>query len=170
MNVVETAIPGVLIVEPDVFDDGRGSFMETFQADRYAAIGVVAPFVQDNFSRSLQGVLRGLHFQSPKLQGKLVTVLSGHVLDVAVDLNEVNRRQLWIPRGFAHGFVVLSEIADLLYKCDELYCPSEEIVLRWNDPVLDIHWGCDAPKLSARDADGRTLAELEAWLPRYLPA
>ena len=185
MNVVETAIPGVLIVEPDVFDDGRSSFMETFQAVRYAAIGVVAPFVQDNFSRSLQGVLRGLHFQSPKLQGKLVTVLSGRVLDVAVDirvgsptfgqhvavdLNEVNRRQLWIPRGFAHGFVVLSEIADLLYKCDELYCPSEEIVLRWNDPALDIHWGCDAPKLSARDADGRTLAELEAWLPRYLPA
>ncbi|TMK00060.1 MAG: dTDP-4-keto-6-deoxy-D-glucose epimerase [Alphaproteobacteria bacterium] len=137
MNVVETAIPGVLIVEPDVFDDGRGSFMETFQAVRYAAIGVVAPFVQDNFSRSLQGVLRGLHFQSPKLQGKLVTVLSGRVLDVAVDI------RVGSPTFGQH---------------------------RWNDPALDIHWGCDAPKLSARDADGRTLAELEAWLPRYLPA
>jgi dTDP-4-dehydrorhamnose 3,5-epimerase len=182
MNVIETAIPGVLIVEPRVFDDTRGFLMEAFQADRYAAIGIVAQFVQDNFSRSVQGVLRGLHFQSPKLQGKLVTVLRGRVHDVAVDirvgspsfgqhvavdLNDVNRRQLWIPRGFAHGFLVLSETADVLYKCDEFYCPSDEIVLRWNDPVLDIHWGCDTPKLSARDGQGCTLAELQERLPRY---
>jgi dTDP-4-dehydrorhamnose 3,5-epimerase len=185
MNVIKTAIPDLLIVEPRVFDDTRGFFMETFQAERYAGIGIVAQFVQDNFSRSAQGVLRGLHFQNPKLQGKLVTVLRGRVLDVAVDirvgsptfgrhvavdLDDINRRQLWIPRGFAHGFLVLSETADLLYKCDEFYCPSEELVLRWNDPALGIDWGRDEPKLSARDAEGRTLADLEAWLPRHLPA
>ena len=151
MNVISTAIPEVLIIEPKVFGDQRGFFLETFKADRYAENGISRPFVQDNLSRSAYGVLRGLHLQNPKTQGKLVTVLRGRVLDVAVDvrvgsptfgrhvaveLSEENRRQLWVPRGFAHGFVVLSETADFFYKCDELYSPSDEIVVRWNDPAL----------------------------------
>ena len=182
MNVITTAIPEVLIIEPKVFGDARGFFLETFQADRYAANGITAAFVQDNMSRSAQGVLRGLHFQNPKPQGKLVSVLRGRVLDVSVDvrigsptfgqhvaveLNDDNRRQLWIPRGFAHGFVVLSDSADFFYKCDEFYSPSEEITLRWNDPALGINWGCDAPRVSGRDSQGRLLAELEGQLPRY---
>jgi dTDP-4-dehydrorhamnose 3,5-epimerase len=184
MNIIATAFPEVVIVEPKVFGDTRGFFMETFQADRYATngIGTASAFVQDNLSRSSRGVLRGLHFQNPKLQGKLVTVLRGCVLDVAVDvrvgsptfgrhqvveLNDENRRQLWIPRGFAHGFVVLSEFADFFYKCDELYSPADEITLRWNDPALGIDWGFDMPRVSARDSQARTLAELAGRLPRY---
>jgi dTDP-4-dehydrorhamnose 3,5-epimerase len=136
MKVVETSIPDVLIIEPRIRGDSRGFFMELFQSDRYTAAGIMGTFVQDNLSRSTAGVLRGLHLQNPRPQGKLVTVLRGSVLDVAVDvrlgsptygrhvkieLSEENRRQLWIPRGFAHGFVVLSETADFYYKCDELY-------------------------------------------------
>ena len=185
MNVIRTAIPEVLIIEPKVFGDARGFFMETFQTDRYAANGITAAFVQDNMSRSARDVLRGLHFQNPRPQGKLVSVLRGSVLDVSVDLrvgsptfgqhvavelNDDNRRQLWVPRGFAHGFVVLSESADFFYKCDEFYSPSDEVTLRWNDPSLGINWGCDAPKVSARDSQGRTLAELKAQLPSYKPA
>jgi dTDP-4-dehydrorhamnose 3,5-epimerase len=182
MNVITTTFPEVLIVEPKVFGDARGFFMETFQAERYATKGIAAAFVQDNLSRSAQGVLRGLHFQNPKMQGKLVTVLRGCVRDVLVDvrvgsptfgrhqaieLNEENRWQVWIPRGFAHGFVVLSESADFFYKCDEFYSPSDEVTLRWNDPALGIDWGCEAPKVSARDSQGRTLSDLEGRLPRY---
>ena len=182
MKVIATAIPELLIIEPKVFGDSRGFFLETFQSERYATNGIPGPFVQDNLSRSAQGVLRGLHLQNPNLQGKLVSVLHGRVIDVAVDvrlgsqtfgqhaaveLNDENRRQLWIPRGFAHGFLVLSESADCFYKCDAFYCPSDEIVLRWNDPALGIQWGCDAPKVSARDSQGRTLAELEGRLPKY---
>ena len=136
-------------MEPKVFGDSRGFFTELYQADRYAKSGIPAGFVQDNLSRSARGVLRGLHIQNPKPQGKLVTVLQGAVLDVAVDvrvgsptfgrhvaveLNDQNRRQAWIPRGFAHGFVVLSETADFYYKCDEFYSPADELVLQWNDP------------------------------------
>jgi dTDP-4-dehydrorhamnose 3,5-epimerase len=182
MNVIETAIPGVLIIEPKLFGDARGFFTEMYQADRYAGSGIAARFVQDNLSRSAQGVLRGLHFQNPKPQGKLVTVLRGAVLDVAVDvragsptfgrhvaveLNEDNRRQFWVPRGFAHGFVVRSETADFFYKCDELYSPKDEVVLRWNDPQIAIAWDCEAPKVSARDSEGRNLAQLDGLLPRY---
>lgn len=182
MKVVATAFAEALIVEPKIFGNSRGFFMETFQADRYAKNGIASAFVQDNLSRSARGVLRGLHFQNPKLQGKLVTVLRGCVLDVFVDvrvgsptfaqyqateLNDENRRQLWIPRGFAHGFVVLSKSADFFYKCDEFYSPSDEVTLRWNDPALGINWRCDAPKVSARDSQGRTLAELEGRLPTY---
>ena len=182
MNVISTAFPEVLIVEPKVFGDTRGFFMETFQVDRYATNGIAAAFLQDNLSRSTRGVLRGLHFQNPKLQGKLVTVLRGCVLDVAVDvrvgsptfgqyqkveLNDENRRQLWVPRGFAHGFVVLSEFADFFYKCDEFYSPADEITLRWDDPALGIDWGFDLPRVSARDSKGLTLAELAGRLPRY---
>jgi dTDP-4-dehydrorhamnose 3,5-epimerase len=182
MKIIETAIPGVLIIEPKLFGDPRGFFMELYQEDRYAGIG--RRFVQDNLSRSARGVLRGLHFQNPKPQGKLVTVLRGSVLDVAVDvrtgsptfgrhvtaeLNEENRRQLWVPRGFAHGFVVLSDTADFFYKCDELYNPANEFVLRWNDTQLGIDWGCESPTVSVRDREGVPLAQLTGSLPRYEP-
>jgi dTDP-4-dehydrorhamnose 3,5-epimerase len=182
MNVIETAIPGVLIIEPKVFGDARGFFLETFQELRYAQHGIARRFVQDNLSRSAQGVLRGLHIQNPKPQGKLVTVLRGAVLDVAVDvrvgspsfgrhvaveLSEENRRQLWIPRGLAHGFTVRSQSADFFYKCDELYSPADELVLRFDDPALGIDWGCGSPQVSARDRACRSLAELAGLLPRY---
>ncbi|MGH7489426.1 MAG: dTDP-4-dehydrorhamnose 3,5-epimerase, partial [bacterium] len=139
MNVIQTAIPGVLIIEPKIFGDSRGFFLELYQAGRYAATGIGHSFVQDNLSRSGKAVLRGLHFQNPKPQGKLVTVLRGSVLDVAVDvrvgsptfgasvcveLDDENRRQFWIPRGFAHGFVARSETADFFYKCDESHSPA----------------------------------------------
>jgi len=183
MNRIETAIPGVLIIEPKVLGDQRGFFMETYQADRYAALGIAGPFVQDNLSRSAFGVLRGLHLQYPRQQGKLVTVLRGRVLDVAVDvrrgsptfgqhvaveLSEENRRQFWVPRGFAHGFLVLSETADFFYKCDDMYSPSDEIVVRWNDPAIGIAWGIDSPSLSARDAGAPLLAEI-GRLPAFGP-
>lgn len=182
MNVIETAIPGVLIVEPERFGDARGFFMELYHEDRYAVSGIARHFVQDNISRSAQGVLRGLHFQNPRPQGKLVTVLRGCVLDVAVDvragsptfgqhlaieLNEDNRRQLWIPRGFAHGYIVRSATADFYYKCDEVYSPADELVLRWDDPQLSIDWGCDSPTVSSRDSAGSSFAQLAARLPRY---
>lgn len=180
MNVITTSIPGVLIVEPRVNGDARGFFTELYQEARYAGAGIAARFVQDNLSRSERGVLRGLHLQNPNPQGKLVTVLRGAVLDVAVDvrigspsfgrhvaieLSEANRRQLWIPRGFAHGFLVRSDSADFFYKCDAPYSAADELVLRWN--ALGIDWGCDDPKLSARDRGGCTLAELATRLPRY---
>ena len=182
MRLVETAIPGVLIIEPTIYGDNRGFFTEIYQADRYAASGIGQRFVQDNLSRSVKGTLRGLHFQNPKPQGKLVTVLRGAVLDVAVDvrvgspafgqhvmveLNDENRRQVWIPGGLAHGFVVQSDTADFFYKCDEIYSPSNEMVLRWNDPRLGINWGRDAPLLSARDSAGYTLAQLDGKLPIF---
>src|ERR1700730_5572191 len=168
MNLIETAIPNILIIEPEMFGDTRGFFMEIYQTDRYVATGIPAVFVQDNLSRSSRGVLRGLHLQHPGApQGKLVTVLAGQVLDVAVDvrrgsptfgrhvmveLSDQNRRQVWIPRGFAHGFLVLSETADFFYKCDAPYSRSDEMVVRWNDPALGIKWGITQPILSARDA------------------
>jgi dTDP-4-dehydrorhamnose 3,5-epimerase len=182
MQVLKTDIPGLLIIEPQLFGDARGFFLEMYQSERYAASGIAAAFVQDNLSRSSAGVLRGLHFQNPRPQGKLVTVLQGAVLDVAVDvragsptfgkhvrveLSSDNRRQFWIPRGFAHGFLVLSETAEFFYKCDEIYSPSDERVLRWDDPALAIDWGCAEPTLSARDQGGRSLAELDALLPPY---
>jgi dTDP-4-dehydrorhamnose 3,5-epimerase len=185
MNVIETAIPGVLIFEPELFGDQRGFFLELYQEQRYAQSGAGRHFVQDNLSRSARGVLRGLHLQNPRPQGKLVTVLQGCVLDVTVDvrlgsptygrhvsveLSDENRRQLWVPRGFAHGFIVRSETADFFYKVDEVYSPSDEIVLRWNDPELGIDWGHASPRVSGRDAEGCTLAQLEKLLPRYEPA
>jgi dTDP-4-dehydrorhamnose 3,5-epimerase len=164
-----------------VIGDERGFFCETFQAARYATHGITGPFVQDNLSRSGYGVLRGLHLQNPGAQGKLVTVLKGRVRDVAVDvrrgsptfgkhvaveLSDENRRQFWVPRGFAHGFVVLSGTADFFYKCDAPYSPADEVVVRWNDPALGIDWGVTAPSLSARDAAARPLAEIDN-LPIY---
>jgi dTDP-4-dehydrorhamnose 3,5-epimerase len=181
MNIIETGLPGVIIIEAKMFGDARGFFLETFQVQRYAEYGIVRPFVQDNLSRSGYGVLRGLHLQNPKAQGKLVSVVRGCVRDVAVDvrrgsptfglhvaveLSEDNRRQLWVPRGFAHGFIVLSGGADFFYKCDEVYSPADEIVIRWDDPALAIDWGIKDPKLSPRDAGAPRLTEAER-LPIY---
>ena len=181
MNVIKTDLPEVLIIEPKLFGDQRGFFLEYYQFERYAQNGVAQPFVQDNLSRSRHGVLRGLHLQNPFTQGKLVTALRGRVLDVAVDvrvgspnfgrhvaveLNEENRRQLWIPRGFAHGFAVLSETADFFYKCDAPYSPKDEISIRWNDPAIGIDWGLADPSLSAKDAEAPLLADVKN-LPRY---
>jgi dTDP-4-dehydrorhamnose 3,5-epimerase len=184
MNIVETAIPGVLIIEPKIFGDNRGFFTELYRADRYARGGISTAFVQDNLSRSIRNVLRGLHIQNPKPQGKLVTVLRGAVIDVAVDvrvgsptfgqhvkveLNEDNKRQYWIPRGFAHGFLVISDSADFIYKCDDFYSPSDELVLKWDDPALGIDWGVTSPQVSARDQMGRCLTDLVTLLPKYCP-
>jgi dTDP-4-dehydrorhamnose 3,5-epimerase len=181
MQIIETDIADVKIIEPKIFGDHRGFFTETFQARRYAEAGIDKPFLQDNMSRSGCGTLRGLHLQGARAQGKLVTVLRGRVIDVAVDvrvgsptfgrhvsveLSDENRRQFWVPRGFAHGFAVLSETADFFYKCDELYSPEDEMVIAWDDPELGIDWGIEAPKLSARDAAGRRLADV-ANLPKY---
>ena len=182
MNVLKTEIHDVLIIEPAIFGDSRGFFTELYRYDRYAEHCIPSQFVQDNFSRSARGVLRGLHVQNPKPQGKLVTVLTGAVMDVAVDvrlgsptfgrhikveLTDQNRRQLWIPRGLAHGFLVLSEYADFFYKCDNYYSPSDELVLKWDDPALDIDWGNSCPELSRRDRDGRRLADLKPRLPTF---
>jgi dTDP-4-dehydrorhamnose 3,5-epimerase len=181
MNVIATEVPDLLIIEPRIFGDQRGFFLETFQAARYASHGIRGPFVQDNFSRSARGVVRGLHLQNPKLQGKLVMVLRGRILDVAVDvragsptfgrhvaveLSDENHWQIWVPRGFAHGFAVLSESADFLYKCDDLYRPSDEITVRWNDPAIGINWGIESPVLSPRDAAAPVLADIKG-LPIY---
>ena len=181
MNVIATGLPEVLIIEPKLFGDPRGFFLETYQLARYSDVGISRPFVQDNLSRSSYGVLRGLHLQNPMTQGKLVSALRGRVLDVAVDvrrgspnfgkhvaveLSEENRRQLWIPRGFAHGFVVLSETADFFYKCDELYSPKDEISVRWDDPAIGIDWGVESPSLSAKDAAAAPLSDIKN-LPVY---
>lgn len=181
MHVIATVLPEVLIIEPKLFGDQRGFFVETFQSIRYAEHGIVRPFVQDNMSRSSRGVLRGLHLQNPNTQGKLVSVIRGRVLDVAVDvrvgspnfgrhvaveLSEDNRRQFWVPRGFAHGFVVLSDTADFFYKCDDLYSPKDEISVRWNDPAIGIDWGIDNPSLSAKDAAAPLLEDVPN-LPVY---
>jgi dTDP-4-dehydrorhamnose 3,5-epimerase len=181
MHVLATDISDIVVIDPKLFGDQRGFFLETYQSTRYAEHGISRPFVQDNLSRSAYGVLRGLHLQNPMTQGKIVCVMRGRVLDVTVDvrigsphfgrhvaveLSEENRRQLWVPRGFAHGFVVLSESADFFYKCDELYSPKDEIVVRWNDPAIGIEWGIDNPSLSARDAAAPLLSEVKN-LPVY---
>ncbi|PKF61717.1 dTDP-4-dehydrorhamnose 3,5-epimerase [Psychromonas sp. psych-6C06] len=163
MKVIQTSIPDVKIIEPTVYGDDRGFFLETFQTERYKElVGIALPFVQDNHSRSLKGVLRGLHFQKTKPQGKLVRVVKGKVFDVAVDvrkssttygkwegviLSEENKRQLWVPPGFAHGFLVLSEIADFEYKCTDFYDPADEGSLMWNDPDIGIQWPLTAREL-----------------------
>jgi dTDP-4-dehydrorhamnose 3,5-epimerase len=174
MKVVDTGLPGVLLLEPRVFGDHRGFFIETFHAARYAEVGIGAPFVQDNWSRSVRGTLRGLHFQEPQGQGKLVQVVHGAVYDVAVDvrrgsptfgrwvgyeLSEENKHQLWISPGFAHGFVVTSDVCDFLYKCTALYRPESERVIAWNDPDLGIPWPIQSPLLSAKDAAASRLTE-----------
>ncbi|KJV31654.1 dTDP-4-dehydrorhamnose 3,5-epimerase [Luteibacter yeojuensis] len=181
MKVSETSLPGVLVIEPRVHADGRGFFFESHHARRYADAGVGSSFVQTNVSKSTRGVLRGLHYQLPGPQGKLVTVLDGDVFDVAVDirtgspthgrwtavmLTARNHRQLWIPEGFAHGFCVTSESATFLYQCTALYDPTADRAIAWDDPTLAIDWPVSAPSLSAKDARAPTLAELS---PRDLP-
>jgi dTDP-4-dehydrorhamnose 3,5-epimerase len=167
MNVIETELPGVLIIEPKRFGDDRGFFLETFQLERYREdAGISQPFVQDNHSRSRRGVLRGLHLQRMHPQGKLIRVARGEIFDVAADidpasptfgqwvgvtLSDTNHRQIWIKPGYAHGFVVLSELADVEYKCTDYYHPQSEIGVIWNDPDLAIAWPCEAPTLSERD-------------------
>ena len=180
MKIIECDIEGPLIIEPDVFGDERGFFMETWNAQRFAAAGLDLTFVQDNHSRSQRGVLRGLHFQNPNPQGKLVRVTRGAVFDVAVDLRRSspgfgkwagvtlsaqNKRQFWVPEGFAHGFLVLEDDTDFVYKCTALYAPEDEHSLAWDDPEVGIIWPLDniEPQLSAKDRQGRSLAEVEAF-------
>ena len=176
MKIVKTSLDGCVIIEPEVFGDERGFFLETFQAERYASLaGINTPFVQDNHSRSSKGVLRGMHFQKEKPQGKLVRVVSGEVYDVAVDLRKgsctfgqfasvilsaENKLQFWVPPGFAHGFVVLSDIADFEYKCTDYYDPSDEGSVLWNDSDIKIPWPIDKPSLSEKDANANKLIDL----------
>jgi dTDP-4-dehydrorhamnose 3,5-epimerase len=180
MDVIRTAIPDVLVLEPRAFGDERGFFMETWNQRAFdAAVGYPVAFVQDNHSRSARGVLRGLHYQVEQAQGKLVRVSAGEVFDVVVDLRRssptfgksvaerlsaANRRQLWVPAGFAHGFLVLSESADFLYKTTDYYAPKHERSLLWNDPALGIAWPLDgAPQLKPNDANGIPLARAETY-------
>jgi dTDP-4-dehydrorhamnose 3,5-epimerase len=175
MNVITTKLADCVIIEPKVFGDERGFFLETFQVERYLEMAKISlPFVQDNHSRSSRGVLRGLHFQKTKPQGKLVRVVRGKVYDVAVDmrkdsltfgqwesviLSEDNKTQLWVPPGFAHGFVALSDTADFEYKCTDYYDSSDEGSILWNDPELNIPWPIDYPILSDKDAAAQRLAD-----------
>ena len=180
MNVIPSALTGVMIIEPKVFGDERGFFYESFNARAFEqATGIKQQFVQDNHSRSAKGVLRGLHYQIEHAQGKLVRVTAGEVLDVAVDirrnspnfgqwasvlLSAENNRQLWIPEGFAHGFVVLSDFAEFLYKTTDYYTPSAERCIRWDDPDLAIDWQLTGtPTLSAKDQAGKRLNEADLF-------
>ena len=180
MKVTLTDLPGVLIIEPKVFGDERGFFYESFNAKAFnEATGLETQFVQDNHSRSQKGVLRGLHYQVQNTQGKLVRVIAGEVLDVTVDirrssphfgqwvavrLSAENHRQLWVPEGFAHGLVVLSDSAEFLYKTTDYYTPSAERCIRWDHPTLAIDWQLDgSPQLSAKDQAGKTLAEADLF-------
>ena len=179
MNVIPTAIPDVLAIEPRVFGDARGFFFESWNAKAMAAAGIDATFVQDNHSRSLRNVLRGLHYQIEHAQGKLVRAIAGEVFDIAVDLRRSsptfgrwvgerlsadNKRMLWIPPGFAHGFVVLSDAAEFVYKTTDYWYPQHERTLKWDDPALAIDWQfVGEPVLAAKDRAGRSLAEAETY-------
>ncbi|TAK56259.1 MAG: dTDP-4-dehydrorhamnose 3,5-epimerase [Gammaproteobacteria bacterium] len=181
MNFLRLAIPDVILVEPQVFGDDRGYFMETWQAAKFAAAGIDASFVQDNHSRSCRGTLRGLHYQLVRPQGKLVRVIAGEVFDVAVDLRRgsptfghwvgetlsvANKRQVWLPPGFAHGFYVISEFAEFTYKCTDYYHPQSERSLLWSDPALAISWPVPSgsePILSAKDRAGVPLQSAECY-------
>jgi dTDP-4-dehydrorhamnose 3,5-epimerase len=180
MNVIETAIPDLLIIEPQVFGDDRGFFLESFNQEKFRAkTGVTSKFVQDNHSRSTKNVLRGLHYQIQQPQGKLVRVVTGEVFDVAVDirkssptfgqwagclLSETNKRQFWVPPGFAHGFVVLSDTADFLYKTTDYYAPEYERSILWNDPGINIDWKIiGEPILSPKDQNGLPLKKAEVF-------
>ena len=181
MKFIPTEIPGVIIVEPDVFGDHRGFFMESWHAEKFAEGGIDAQFVQDNHSRSNQGILRGLHYQIEQPQGKLVRVLSGEVFDVAVDLrrdsptfgkwfgmtlNGIDKKMLWVSPGFAHGFYVVSEQADFFYKCTELYAPEHERAIRWDDPDLAIDWPIASgqePVLAPKDAAAKSFKDAEVY-------
>ncbi len=182
MKVVPTDLPGVLLVEPDVFCDARGFFLETYHREKYAAAGIHASFVQDNHSHSTRGTLRGLHAQCRRPQGKLVRAVRGRMFDVAVDirvgspcfgrwtgamLSGDNFRQLYIPPGFAHGFCVLSEEVDVEYKCTEVYAPEDEITIAWDDPAIGIAWPVAVPVLSEKDRSAPQLSTLRDRLPSF---
>jgi dTDP-4-dehydrorhamnose 3,5-epimerase len=182
LKISETSLPGVLLIEPKVFSDDRGFFMETYRADMFRPLGLEdRVFVQDNHSRSARGVLRGLHYQEPNAQGKLVRCTRGAIFDVAVDirrgspsfgrwfgleLSDANKRMLWIPPGFAHGFCALEDNSDLVYKCTSLYDAASDRSILWNDPAIGIEWPIPEPVLSAKDANAPRLADAAA-LPAY---
>ena len=180
MRFVPTELPGVLVIEPDVHQDARGFFVETYHAEKYREGGIEGPFVQDNHSRSVKGTLRGLHLQLRRPQGKLIRVIEGEIYDVAVDvrrgsptfgcwigvtLSAANFKQCYVPPGFAHGFCVVSDDAQVEYKCTDLYDPASEIGIAWNDPALGIIWPIAEPLLSDRDRRHPLLAALAADLP-----
>lgn len=182
MRVIDTALPEVKVIEPDVFGDERGFFLEAWNARAFGELGIGPRFVQDNHSRSARGVLRGLHYQLRHAQGKLVRVVSGRIFDVAVDLRRGsprfgqwagtelsagNKRQIWIPPGFAHGFLALEDETDCLYKCTDYWSPGDERSLLWNDPELRIAWpfeGIGAPRLSCKDRNAPPLKAAEVYL------
>ena len=179
LTCTETSLPGVLLIEPMVFEDDRGFFLETYHAQKYKEIGLTQVFVQDNHSHSRRGTLRGLHYQLNHPQGKLVYVITGEIFDVAVDirrgsptfgqwtetlLSERNKRQLFIPAGFAHGLCVLSETADVMYKCTDLYAPRDEYGILWSDPTIDIVWPIENPGLSEKDAKNPALKDVPGTL------
>ena len=182
MRVVRAEIPDILLIEPDVHRDARGFFMETYHSEKYQQLGIHHAFVQDNHSRSVQGTLRGLHLQRTHLQGKLVRVVTGEIYDVAVDvrrgsptfgrwvastLSAGNHLQCWIPAGFAHGFCVVSDAAEVEYKCTTFYDPQDEIGIAWNDAALNIEWPIDAPLLSDRDRRNPSLDAVIDLLPGH---
>lgn len=185
MTLIETELPGCIVIEPKVFDDDRGWFYESWNRERFADAGLAMQFVQSNVSCSQRGVLRGLHYQWPRPQGKLVSVLEGEVWDVAVDirrgspafgkwagalLSSENRRHFWIPEGFAHGFVVLSEHAMFSYLCTAVFDASADAAVRWDDPQLAIEWPVREPRLSAKDAAAPWLTDVpQARMPVYRP-
>ena len=185
MEIVETALPGVLVIKPRVFADPRGFFMETYRENVLAAAGITEGFVQDNHSHSSRGVLRGLHYQLHSPQAKLCRVVSGEVLDVAVDvrsgspnfgqwvsvlLSGENHVQIYVPKGFAHGYVVRSDTADFLYKCSDYYDPTDDRGVLWNDPGIGVDWQTDSPILSKKDSGYLPLGQIARdQLPRYQP-
>jgi dTDP-4-dehydrorhamnose 3,5-epimerase len=186
MKITQTKLPSVFVIEPDAFGDARGWFLETWSQNRYKQAGIKLPFVQDNVSYSAKGVLRGLHFQCPRSQGKFVQALSGEVFDVAVDirlgsptfgqwvgeiLSASNHKQMYIPPGFAHGFCVLSETALFSYKCTDYYSPADERGIIFNDPDLKIDWPVGSPQVSKKDAAYPRLKDIpEEKLPRFMEA
>lgn len=182
MKFLPTQLPGVLIIEPDVYRDQRGWFLETYHIQKYREGGIPLPFVQDNCSSSVRGTLRGLHLQINRPQGKLIRVIRGEIYDVAVDtrrgsptfaswvgvaLSGQDFKQLYIPPGFAHGFCVLSDVAEVEYKCTDVYTPGGEVTIRWDDRRIGIQWPLDSPILSAKDAAGKSLDDLWDQLPDY---
>ena len=184
MKFLPTQLPGVLIVEPDVYRDQRGWFVETYHVQKYQEAGILLPFVQDNCSSSVHGTLRGLHLQMTRPQGKLIRVIRGEIFDVAVDvrrgaptfaswvgvnLSGQDFKQIYIPPGFAHGFCVLSEVAEVEYKCTDVYAPGGDVTIRWDDPRIAIQWPIERPLLSTKDAAGQLLNDLGDQLPDYQP-
>jgi len=180
MKFLPTQLPDVLIIEPDVYRDERGWFLETYHVQKYQEGGIPLPFVQDNCSSSVRGTLRGLHLQKIRPQGKLIRVIRGEIFDVAVDIRKgsptfaswvgvalsgQNFKQIYIPPGFAHGFCVVSDVAEVEYKCTDLYAPGGEVTICWDDPSIGIQWPIQCPILSSKDAAGKSLVDLRDQLP-----